>query len=166
MAVQTRISPVLENLDLQRAGLGLIYDADSVTLIGKFSDELSAHRAKKRWTEVLRSHFLLDSERDFELVVSSSHESSLYAVVCTFVSACGRYAFWRLINRQAPEAEQKLRGHNGGKSMQQASPEPTRLSWSQEAGQTTFVLSSLDEQIEQAQINKGLMNRLLDLFRS
>ncbi len=165
MAVQTRISPVLENLDLQRAGLGLIYDADSVTLIGKFSDELAAHRAKKRWTEVLKSHFLLDTERDFELIVSSSHENSLYAVVCTFVSACGRYAFWRLINRQAPEAELKLRGQAPNKPLQPATPEPTRLSWSQEAGQTTFVLSSLDEQIEQANVNRGLMNRLLDLFR-
>ncbi|MCB0360906.1 MAG: hypothetical protein KDD44_14760, partial [Bdellovibrionales bacterium] len=31
---------------------------------------------------------------------------------CFFISACGRYAFWRLINDQAPEAEDKLRATN------------------------------------------------------
>lgn len=87
---------------------GLIFDAEGVTLIARCNDELSAYRAKKNWVLVLKSYFLLELERDYELSVLASPEHGYFTVSCFFISACGRYAFWRLINDQAPEAELKL----------------------------------------------------------
>lgn len=87
---------------------GLIFDAEGVTLIARCNDELSAYRAKKNWVLVLKSYFLLELERDYELSVLASPEQGYFTVSCFFISACGRYAFWRLINDQAPEAELKL----------------------------------------------------------
>ena len=35
----------------------------------------------------------------------SNIEEGVFTLQCEFVSACGRYAFWRLTNNQAPEAQ-------------------------------------------------------------
>ena len=40
--------------------------------------------------------------------IFDNSESKYFVLNCYFTSACGRYAFWRLINNQAPEAESKL----------------------------------------------------------
>ncbi len=87
---------------------GLIFDAEGVTLIARYSDELSAYRARRSWVDTLRNYFLLEAERDFEMAVLSSPEGGHFSLSCFFISACGRYAFWRLINDQAPEAQLKL----------------------------------------------------------
>ena len=86
----------------------LIYDTDAISLIGRFSDELSAYRSRRKWVEILSNYFLLEPERDFESKIISSETSDGFLLHCNFTSACGRYAFWRLINHQAPEAEEKL----------------------------------------------------------
>lgn len=91
---------------------GLIFDADTVTLIGKFTDEFSAHRGKKQWMEVLAHYFLLERKRDYETEVGQIEGTEFFFLRCTFESACGRYAFWRLVNHQAQEAEQKLYSAN------------------------------------------------------
>jgi len=87
---------------------GLIFDADSVTLLGKFTDEFSAHRAKKQWMETFAHHFLLEKSRDYQTEVGNIEATDYFFLRCTFESACGRYAFWRLVNHQASEAEKKL----------------------------------------------------------
>lgn len=88
---------------------GLVFDADSITLLGKFTDELSVYRAKKTWAQVLANYFLLESGRDYEMnIMRPETQGQEYALRCVFGSACGRYAFWRLVNRQAPDAEAKL----------------------------------------------------------
>lgn len=86
----------------------LIYDTDSIALIGQYKDELSAYRARRKWTETLSNYFLLENEKDFSLKIVPSQTSSYFLLECLFSSACGRYAFWRLINYQAPEAEDEL----------------------------------------------------------
>ena len=91
---------------------GLVFDADTITLIGKFSDELAAYRARRKWREVLTTYFLLEHDRDYEMQIQHQSEASEWTLRCEFQSACGRYAFWRLINRQAPEAELKLHSRN------------------------------------------------------
>ena len=96
------------NKEFQKQREGLIYDADGVVLAGKYGDELSAHRARKQWIEVLNNYFLLEQDRDYEIWVTSSLQDNYFVISCCFVSACGRYAFWRLVNQQAPEAEAKL----------------------------------------------------------
>ena len=82
---------------------GVCFDPDNVILHGVYRDELSAPRAKRRWISTLEASFLLDSGHDFELVVQLLEEG--YVLSCRFGTACGRYAFWRLTNNQAPEAQ-------------------------------------------------------------
>ncbi|MBL7663428.1 hypothetical protein JNK13_11815 [bacterium] len=86
----------------------LSFDADGTTLIGRYTDELSAYRAKRKWIEILKKHFLLDQGRDYELSILVNPVNKYFALNCYFTSACGRYAFWRLVNNQAPEAELNL----------------------------------------------------------
>ncbi len=140
---------------------GLIYDAESVILAGKYSDEMSAHRAKKTWIDVLGSYFLLESERDYELWVTTDITKEYFVVHCCFISACGRYAFWRLVNQQAPEAESKL-----GASLKNADIKRL-LATNRSLGKLKrepFVLSALGEQIEGIEENKNLISRILKLF--
>ena len=140
---------------------GLIYDADSVTLVGKFGDELSAYRAKRKWLEILSAYFLLEPERDYDVWVTANIDTSSYLLGCTFVSACGRYAFWRLINHQAPEAETRL-----GEGI---SSNPARRLLSRtkdgEEKRSAWVFSALNHQIDENEDTKGLINRIMRLFQ-
>lgn len=95
----------------------VVFDAESVALLGKFNDELSAYRTRKKWVDVLSSYFLLERDRDYELEIKFLDEEEHFILSCTFISACGRYAFWRLINHQAPEAEQKLSPNGRARSL-------------------------------------------------
>lgn len=89
---------------------GLTFDAGNVKVCSRYTDELAAYRSRKNWKEVLNSYFLLDESRDYKVEINpvELENSKEFEVVCHFNSACGRYAFWRLVNHQAPEAEQRL----------------------------------------------------------
>lgn len=84
---------------------GVTFDAGNLTLNAEYPDELSAHRAKRVWRATLEQHFLLDVGIDFKLRVATVSESDRHILKCEFVSACARYALWRLTNNQAPEAQ-------------------------------------------------------------
>jgi len=84
---------------------GVAFDPESVTLRGLYKDEISAHRAKRLWIETLESNFLLELDYDFELSVISVLDHDLFYLSCSFSTACARYAFWRITNNQAPEAQ-------------------------------------------------------------
>lgn len=86
----------------------LVFDPNTVTLTGNFKDELSLFRAKRSWIDVLTSSFLLEEKRDYEISLKTDLKTKTFHIDCSFLSACGRYSFWRLINHQAPEAEEKL----------------------------------------------------------
>jgi hypothetical protein len=103
-------SPQIKDSDLAKPGL--IFDADTVTLLGKFTDEFSAYRGRKQWMEVFAHYFLLERTRDYDTEVGAIEGTDYFFLRCTFSSACGRYAFWRLVNHQALEAEEKLHAHN------------------------------------------------------
>ncbi|MFN8391081.1 MAG: hypothetical protein U0136_12395 [Bdellovibrionota bacterium] len=163
MAVQSKSLTEFTSVDITKAKPGLIYDAEGVTLIGKYTDELSAHRARKEWQSILNSHFLLESDRDYELKTYCVLDDNQFLLSCAFMSACGRYAFWRLVNRQAPEAEQKL---NGAKERIQKSAKGFLGStWGSENKETSFVVSALEEEIQRNEENTSLVNRLLQLFK-
>jgi hypothetical protein len=85
--------------------LGLWYDAERLILEGIYLDEVSAYRAKKSWIKSFELNFLLEEIHDFKVKVGFDPESARYHVQCTFTSACGRYAFWRLTHHQAPEVQ-------------------------------------------------------------
>ncbi len=163
MAVHSKSVSEFTSVDLTAAKLGLIYDAEGVTLIGKYSDELSAYRSRREWQGILSNHFLLENERDYDLTVYSSVEDGQFLLSCAFSSACGRYAFWRLVNRQAPEAEQKLNGQK--ERIQKSAKNFLGANWDTTSKETTFVVNAFEEQIRRNEENRSLVNRLLQLFK-
>lgn len=86
---------------------GVNYDSESVTISSTNHNEISAYRTKREWTNIFHSSFLLQIEKDYKFKIVLDQEGS-YTLKCCFDSPCGRYAFWRLINQQAPETEKKL----------------------------------------------------------
>jgi hypothetical protein len=86
-------------------GLGLWYDSERLVLEGAYLDEITAYRARRRWIEALETNFLLEGSHDFSLKVEGDDSSRRFIIRCTFLSACGRYAFWRLTHHQAPEVQ-------------------------------------------------------------
>jgi hypothetical protein len=85
--------------------LGLWYDPDRLIVEGVYHDEVTAYRARKRWIEALEHNFLLEESHDFSLKVRRSRGGKHFRVRCDFLTACGRYAFWRLTHHQAPEVQ-------------------------------------------------------------
>lgn len=98
-------SQVVELTDELQWAEGVSFDPEHITLEGIYSDQLSAYRAKKVWLETLETNFLLESDHDFALRVRSNASERRYVLRCEFLTACARYAFWRLTNNQAPEAQ-------------------------------------------------------------
>lgn len=85
--------------------IGLWYDSDRLMLIGVYEDELTAYRARRGWIEALALNFLLEERHDFGIRVRPAYGGKRFKVRCDFLTACGRYAFWRLTNNQAPEVQ-------------------------------------------------------------
>ncbi len=84
---------------------GVFFDDDNVRLEGVYTDQVSAYRAKRTWIETLGDFFMLEFPKDMACSVSEVPNSSSFVLRCEFKSACARYAFWRLVNAQAPEAQ-------------------------------------------------------------
>lgn len=85
--------------------LGLWYDPERLLVEGVYQDEVTAYRARRRWIEALEKNFLLEESLDFSLKVKRSRGGRNFRVRCDFLTACGRYAFWRLTHHQAPEVQ-------------------------------------------------------------
>lgn len=85
--------------------VSVLFDSDQVTLEGRYEDELSIFRARKVWTEVLETNFLLEKGDDFKFGTVTDLDEKRFVLKCSFSTACGRYAFWRLVNSQAPESQ-------------------------------------------------------------
>jgi hypothetical protein len=85
--------------------LGLWYDPERLVIEGVYQDEVTAYRARRRWIEALEKNFLLEESLDFSLKVRRSRGGRNFRVRCDFLTACGRYAFWRLTHHQAPEVQ-------------------------------------------------------------
>jgi hypothetical protein len=86
-------------------GLGLWYDAERLILEGAYLDEITAYRARRRWIETFEMNFLLEASHDFGIKVVPQDEDGRFFVRCAFLTACGRYAFWRLTHHQAPDVQ-------------------------------------------------------------
>jgi hypothetical protein len=94
--------------------LGLWYEPERLLIEGVYRDELTAYRVRKRWIAAFREHFLLDEGVDLSFKVSKVGGSGFSKLHCYFISACGRYAFWRLTHHQALEVQWLLeRAHLG-----------------------------------------------------
>jgi hypothetical protein len=86
-------------------GSGLWYDPERIVLGGAYTDQVTAYRARKRWIKALETNFLLENQHDFRLQVTTDPETERFCVRCDFLTACGRYAFWRLTHNQAPDVQ-------------------------------------------------------------
>ncbi|MGI6524765.1 MAG: hypothetical protein ACOX2O_05650 [Bdellovibrionota bacterium] len=86
---------------------GVSFDTENITLHGIYSDELSAYRAKKMWIETFEDIFLLEQNHDISLSIHRE-EDGRFLLLCEFLTACARYAFWRVTNNQAPEAQYSI----------------------------------------------------------
>jgi len=84
---------------------GVCFDPEYASLEGTYTDQISAYRARRVWTEALETNFLIDSGHDFLIKVESFVDEGRFTLKCDFLTACGRYAFWRLTHNQAPEAQ-------------------------------------------------------------
>jgi hypothetical protein len=84
---------------------GITFDPDTIVIQALYGDELSAYRAKKLWSDTLNNFFMLSAEDDFTCSIMHLPEQERYYLVCTFLTSNGRYAFWRITNYQAPEAQ-------------------------------------------------------------
>jgi hypothetical protein len=84
---------------------GVTFDPEQITLQGCYKDEISAYRARKLWIETLETNFILEDGYDFEASVVALGDGLGFLLSCEFLTACARYAFWRLTNNQAPEAQ-------------------------------------------------------------
>jgi hypothetical protein len=100
-----RIGEVIELTEEIPFSSGVAFDAGNLTLKGLYRDEISAHRAKRSWLTALENTFLLDRDTDFSIAVKQVSDEGHFGLTCEFVTACARYAFWRLTNHQAPEAQ-------------------------------------------------------------
>ena len=136
----------------------LIYDAEQAKLLARYGNQMAAYRARKEWSVILDAFFLLEAERDFSLELRENAASREYMLECNFVSACGRYAFWRLINQQAPEAEKKLRAALKTRGTRRLLPK-SRGSKTESA-----IFQSIEHQTSRNQETIGLLERLKLLF--
>lgn len=105
-----RSEETLETIDFttEKLPMGVSFNSELVSLNGLYADEVSLFRAKKAWKTIFEGAFLLDFGSDFVIDHISNVERGYFALSCNFTSACGRYAFWRLINHQSPEAQYML----------------------------------------------------------
>ncbi|MDZ4785486.1 MAG: hypothetical protein SGJ02_05355 [bacterium] len=87
---------------------GVCFDPEEIKLLGVYADELSLFRARNRWKNILESTFMLEDTHDFALLITKDYEEARFNLICNFNTACGRYAFWRLTNYQAPEAQYEI----------------------------------------------------------
>lgn len=145
-----------EKIDLRQFKSGLIFDAEGVTLFGKYDNELAAWRAKKEWIQVLHDYFLLEPTRDYDIEVVTDLESLVFCLKSSFNSACGRYAFWRLINHQAPEAEKKLGG-----TINENSSATEELSLS---GNESWIVNPLIEGAQKNKESAQILKKILKIF--
>ncbi len=79
------------------------YDLTLYTITGTYDDEISLFRAKKFWAQAFNDVFLLEKKYDFNFKLKK--DLNKFQLICSFVSACGRYAFWRINNNQNPEVK-------------------------------------------------------------
>jgi hypothetical protein len=149
--------------ELLRTQEGVSFVPEAVSLVGCYDDELSAHRNKKRWGGVFKDHFLLEARRDYEMRVTPVEGEGRYALICNFTSACGRYAFWRLVNQQSPEVERAL-GLKEPLKRVSYTTESFGVSAPSSKNQPSWVLSSLTRIGVETRENAGLIARLLKLF--
>lgn len=139
------------------------FDADRIRLEGRYTDQLSAYRARRIWRETLLNYFLLEPEHDFTLQVASDKETSIYTLNCDFTSACARYCFWRLTNDQTPEAQYLIETAH----IPQAASQREEFLFASDLKplhqEDQAVLSRIAELSEA--ISKGPLQRLLDVLK-
>ncbi len=150
----------------------IYFDPDRLTLEGAYRDEITAFRARRGWKEALESYFLLDPTRDINFIVRHNPERGCYNLSCKFSTACARYAFWRLTNNQAPEAQYLIETAHvpKGESQQDrylAAPDLAQIPGYREGEDPLVLNGELDELYDEAHTPLSvLLDRILEKMKS
>lgn len=102
--------PLLQHVNEGISAGAVSFEPDLNVMLTRSVDEVSAYRTKKLWRQLLEDYFLLEDDLDFILQVEQFKGEAAWSIVCTFETASGRYAFWRMINNHVPEVVEKLTG--------------------------------------------------------
>lgn len=131
----------------------ICFDPDKAIIFGKYKDELSCYRARNIWIELLDEHFFLQAGIDFNVEIEKESDSEFFELSCNFNTACGRYAFWRITNYQAPEVQYLM----------ETAHIPMCESRQEEIMMTPDLCSIYEEPIAQKGLNsKNFVNNLID----
>lgn len=136
----------------------VVFDMDSLTLVGRYFDELSAHRAKKCWLKTLQDCFLLDLDTDLKLKVKIDSELQQFLLICEFNSSCARYAFWRLTNNHVPEAAYLLETAH--------IPESVNQNYMEGADLRAAVAREIEKIESRVEDQKGLLKKIGEMTKS
>lgn len=85
----------------------LTFSQNEMSLSMQFVDEISAYRARRKWIELLKVQLLVDHEEDFQISIKKESDS-IWNMHCEFTSSCGRYAFWRIMNKKDSKITNEL----------------------------------------------------------
>ena len=107
--------PIMKHINEGIAAGAVSFEPELNVMLTKSVDELSAYRVRKLWRCILEDYFLLEEDIDFHIQIEQFPGEAAWSIVCSFETASGRYAFWRMINNHVPEVVEKLTGKNNKK---------------------------------------------------
>ena len=88
----------------------LKHSEDLSALSSTFDSEFTAYSARRHWINLFYKYFALEKDKDYILCVDKEDTShgEKYELNCEFISPNGKYAFWKLLNKKAIQAEIEL----------------------------------------------------------
>ena len=88
----------------------LKHTEDLSVLSSTFETEFSAFSARRLWINLFLKYFSLEKDKDYNLCVNNEHidNTEIFELNCEFISPNGKYAFWKLLNKKAIQAEIEL----------------------------------------------------------
>ena len=83
---------------------------DLSALSSTFDTEFTAFSVRRLWINLFQKYFSLEKDIDYNLHVNKEDDGGdeKYNLNCEFTSPNGKYAFWKLINKKAIQAEIEL----------------------------------------------------------
>ena len=88
----------------------LKHTEDLSALSSTFDAEFTAFSVRRLWINLFQKYFSLEKDKDYNLYVNkeSLGHNEMYELNCEFISPNGKYAFWKLLNKKALQAEIEL----------------------------------------------------------
>jgi len=83
---------------------------DLSALSSTFDAEFTAFSVRRMWINLFKKYFSLEKDKDYYVYVdkNTTGNNETYELNCEFTSSNGKYAFWKLLNKKAFQAEIEL----------------------------------------------------------